>query len=307
MRVVRSVDEFNRLALGSIVLAIGNFDGCHKGHTHLLNSLLEKAKKYKAVPVVVSFNPHPLVYFNESSVGLLDTHEEKLIKLEAHGVEVLLEIPFTPGVQSLSAKDFIKNFLLKITKISFILLGHDFALGSGKTPAKNLLLELIESDIAIGEMDAFFLEKKLVSSSLIRELVSIGEVDEANLYLENPFSISGDVIHGEGNGKKHLVATANIEVSKNKLTPANGVYFTTSYLGDRKYPSITNIGSRPTLGEENSLTIESHLLDFCESIYGEKLKVIFHKKCRDEQKFESLQDLKSEIKRNIESRRNFIC
>ncbi len=307
MNLYHSIDELNKSLSGAIVIAIGNFDGCHKGHSDLLKRLIDKAKKSKAVAVVVSFNPHPLVYFGVGSSKLIDTQTEKYLKLEKLGVEHILEIEFNSNVQSLTAEEFINSYLLKIKRTTFIQLGHDFALGNGKEPAKDILIRLAPKTIEIAEVSSFQIEKITLSSTLIRNLITQGHMEEVNHYLGTSFSLTGKIVQGAGNGKKHLVPTANIKVSQHKIIPGLGVYFTTSSWKGKSFSSITNIGKNPTLGVENTISIESHLLDFESDIYGDELKVIFHKKCRDEMKFESLIDLKTEINRNIKSRREFQC
>ena len=186
-------------------------------------------------------------------------------------------------------------------------MGHDFALGSGKEDARRLLFEAAPDQVDIKEIDSFKIEGEVCSSTVIRDLIRGGDVAKAATFLGYNFSLSGMVIKGQGNGKKHLVPTVNLVLDTILVSPGAGVYFTNTKVESKTYASITNIGFNPTIDDCLNRTIETHILDFSEDIYGQIIEVVFLEKCRDEKKFKSVSALKIEILKNIQQRRSYQC
>ena len=304
MNIIKSI---NALPEGKIALAIGNFDGCHYGHQKLINTLLKESIKIGAKPVLLTFTPHPHIFFHPESSFLIDSREEKIRKIKDLGIDTIVEVEFTAEIQVLKARIFLEDFLLKIDNLSLVLLGHDFALGSGKENAKEILEEITPASLIIKNLKPVFVQDTIVSSTLIRKRLRNGEIELANTLLGEKFTLGGNIINGAGVGKKKLVPTANLAFDPNLIIPGRGVYFTTCLIDNESFPSITNIGSNPTVNEGRDISVETHLLDFNENIYGKALRLTFHKKCRNEKKFNSLEELKIEIKKNIESRRLYKC
>lgn len=305
-RVFKNVQELNSAISGPKGIVIGNFDGVHLAHKNLIHKFLETCSSMDLIPVLITLHPHPHVYFSGTDcASLLNLRYEKIEKLNELGIENLLEIEFTEAVQSLDAKDFILNFLFRIEPLKHITLGHDFALGNGKEDSRDILYSLASDDIVISELDSFRVDNIVCSSTRIRKALKAGDINIANLLLGDRFRLSGSVEKGSGNGKAHLVPTANIKVDPCLLVPAPGVYFTNTVFDGEVYKSITNIGRKPTIENNLELTIETHLIDLDQDLYGKALTVEFLEKCRDEKKFESLNALKVEILKNIEERKVF--
>lgn len=306
MRIFKSIEEINRLINSPKSLVIGNFDGVHVAHVNLLQSFLQTSKSLDLTPILLTLNPHPHIYFAGEKCGtLLGSRDNKIQKLTEVGIENILEIDFTPEIQSMEAREFISNFLLKLSDLKHITLGHDFALGNGKEDSREILYEEASSEIQISEMDTFTVNDTTCSSTKIREELRAGEIEVANQLLGRPFLLEGYVQKGSGNGSAHLVPTANIQVDSTLVIPASGVYFTNTIFNNTSYKSITNIGTNPTINTGLAKTIESHLLDFDADLYDKSIKIEFLKKCRDEQRFNSIVELKQEILKNIEQRQRF--
>lgn len=308
MQIFSDIGQINKLATGPKALIIGNFDGVHLGHKFLIESFLNRCAELRLFPIVVTLDPHPLVFFKGAEcASLLSDRTQKLEMLGKLGIENVLEIKFTPEIQSMDAKVFIKNYLLEMNDLKLVFLGHDFALGNGKEEAKEILNDVADKDLLIEQINAFEIQNDTCSSTAIRDFLRNGQVAKAASFLGRPYGINGLVKKGSGNGVKYLVPTANIDFDLIRVYPAPGVYYTSVIYAGKKYPSITNIGIKPTMGANLRPTLESHILDFNGDLYNSKIEVLFHAKCREEIKFSDISELKKEILKNIEQRRNLKC
>lgn len=301
---IEQLDDFESKNIGVI---IGNFDGVHLGHQKLIENFLNKCSERNAIPIVVTFDPHPALFLNEKLGAFLICNKyEKYTLLEKYGVKSVIELKFDGNLQRLSADDFIENFLLKIPHVCFFQLGHDFSLGQGKVPAGELLKQKVNNtNIEVFECEAFKLDRQIVSSTLIRELISNGSIERVNELLNRPYSLTERVINGYGVGRKELVPTANIQVHPQQLHPKSGVYFTQTTFDGNVYASVTNIGIRPSLVDDSGLSIETNILNFSKNIYEESIKIEFLKFHRNEKKFSSKAELLAQIQADIKARSEY--
>ena len=303
MNLYKEIDEINTTD-DNYGLIIGNFDGLHLGHVEHLERFKKNCLELKVKPLLLTLRPHPLIYFQGPKANILINSRIRKIELLAkHGIDSIIELPFDKELQTHTAQRFIENYILKINNLKFIHLGHDFKLGSGKENATQVLEDLLKNkEIKIFKTAPFRINNKTCSSSQIRECLQQGDIAFANKMLGYLYLVRGRVIKGKGIGKAQVVATANLEIQENLLIPKKGVYFTQTTLRGKEYKSITNIGSRPTLGFNNDISVETHLIDFNDDIYDEVIGVEFITRLRDEIKFDSLESLKEQIKKDIRLR-----
>jgi riboflavin kinase/FMN adenylyltransferase len=293
---------FQSLPRADYGLILGNFDGVHLGHQKLINNFIKECQKNKIEPVLITFNPHPYVFFcNDDSEFLISTYSSKKEKLLELGLAHILELEFSEELQNMSAENFILKYLFSINNLKLVYLGHDFKLGKGKTDAFKLMDELArDRNIKILKEEAYFYNDKLVSSSRIRKAVK-NDIKSANTLLGDSFCLEGNIVKGKGLGRKSLFRTANLKPFKNQLLPSTGVYLTQIIISDKIYDAITNIGFNPTVSDKNLVSIETHIFNFEKDIYGEEVKLNFILKQRDEIKFENLSELKFQIQDDIDA------
>jgi len=282
------------------VVALGNFDGVHLAHQKMLGLTQQMARKLKGTSCVYTFNPHPVKILSpDSAPHLITTLHQKLKLLAKLKMGAIILEPFNLQFAKLSPEEFIEKILIGRLGVAGIVVGYDFTFGAKRSGNPALLQKICaEKGIPCEVMEVFLLGQTLVSSTQVRQLIREGNVEKASFLLGRKFEIRGEVIHGEGLGKKLGFPTANLQV-ENELLPAHGVYATRLKLGLRWYEGVTNIGSRPTFGG-NKLAIESHLFKFKKSIYGKKVRLQFIKKIRDEKFFSNGEALKEQIQKDIE-------
>lgn len=294
--------------LPEIGLTIGNFDGVHVGHRQLLKKIKEDCTSKNLKFVVVTFIPHPQKILQpEKERFLINSYEQRRKLLSSLGVDYLIELRFTRDFSTLSPENFMKQHLLNYPKLRHFYLGYDFAFGANKQGGYDLVKKICSPLNVIVEIQPKFeLRDQLVSSSLVRERVMSGKVDEVEELLARPFHLEGVVIKGEGRGKKIGFPTANIQVSEDLVVPQKGVYITRTKYKGMVYNSITNIGNNPTFKDTTHLHIETNLFDFDLDIYGESLDIEFLSKVRDEKKFPTVNDLIAQIRADVEFAKKFL-
>lgn len=295
------------------VITIGNFDGVHLGHAEIINRTLAKAKELGGNAVVYTFRPHPQVALRpEAALQLLNTYDEKLEILESLGVGVVIEEPFSREFSTIVPEQFFNEVLLRQLSARAIVVGYDFAFGKGREGHMEALASFCEAaGVELTVVPAMRVNGQVVSSSKIRELLGVGDVNGAAALMGRPFFYRGVVVKGEGRGRKIGFPTANLKL-ESKLALPNGVYVTEAVLAGKKYPSITNVGVRPTFEVEDRAAgkvlfpavIETHLLDCDIDLYGSTLEVKFLARIRSEMKFGSIEDLKRQIAGDIASSRS---
>ncbi|KUK84114.1 MAG: FAD synthase [Pelotomaculum thermopropionicum] len=286
---------------GDMVVGLGNFDGVHVGHQKLISELVKIAKTTGSTPVVFTFNPHPLEVLNPGKrPPLLLSQAAKQNLIAELGVEVLLQVPFDLEFAGQTPENFVKTVLHDEMRARGIVVGYNYTFGyQGKgTPA--LLQELASIyhyDLRI--MPPVMVEGQVVSSTLIRNLVLIGKVDEAAKFLGYYPFVEGQVVTGKKRGGSSLgFPTANLNIDETLLVPANGVYLVKICIEGDNYMGLANIGTKPTF-QDKTRNIEVHLIDFNRDLYGENIKVSFTKKLREEKQFKTPSDLIKQIKKDI--------
>jgi len=285
------------------VIALGNFDGIHLAHQKLFEAAKRLAKQVRGKASVYTFVPHPVKVLSPASAPpLITSLAQKTALIKRAKIQALILEPFAADFAALSPEDFFEKILIQRLRAAGIVAGYDFTFGAKRAGNADLLCRLCERhSIPCKIVEAQHQQSTLISSSQIRNFIRSGEVGQAALLLGRPFELIGKVVKGEGIGKSLGFPTANI-LPENELIPANGVYATRAKVGLRTYPSVTNIGFRPTFGGKR-LCIETHLLKFRRSLYGKEIRVQFLKKLRDEISFPSIQELVAQIRKDVESAR----
>ncbi len=282
-------------------VTIGSFDGVHIGHQQIIKTLTEGAKAENSASVIVTFFPHPAKVLRPfPDPFYLSTPEEKDATLTKLGLNSVLTISFSRKLASLTAFEFM-SILHNQLKFSCLLIGHDFRLGANREGDLQKLREIGEQlGYCVRAIEPLQLTSQVISSSLIRKSISEGDIHTANVMLGQEYSVSGEIVHGDGRGRHIGIPTANIEPWKEKLIPKIGVYTAFARLEGRRYKAVVNIGRRPTFYDQPALqTIEVHLLDFDKDIYGSRLSLDFVGRIRDEVKFNSADELMVQIRKDI--------
>jgi riboflavin kinase/FMN adenylyltransferase len=281
-----------------IFATIGNFDGVHLGHQAILASVVQAARLRSAPSVLITFDPHPLAVVAPSrGPKLLQTRRQKLETLEATGLDGVLLLPFDRQLAALTGEEFFGKHLAERIRFAAVHVGSNFRFGRARGGDIGLLQtlgsELGFSVVVVLPVDV---EGEPVSSSAIRTAIENGDVLKARAMLGRPFAVSGEVVRGDGRGRTIGFPTANIEVD-NENIPARGVYITETVAFASRFPSITNVGVRPTFGG-TTLSVESHLIDVDEDLYGERVEVRFLARLRDEARFAGRAELADQLARD---------
>jgi riboflavin kinase/FMN adenylyltransferase len=297
-RIFRSLEEA-QLSFGPSSLTIGNFDGVHAGHVRILRRVCEVARENGWKPSVLTFDPHPTKIVAPSrSPRLMTTPEQRCRIMEQEGIRQVLILPFTREVAQLTPEQFVRDVLVEALDARAVLVGENFRFGHKHAGDTRLLRELgAQLGFRVEVLPGLTLRRVMVSSSEIRRLVETGDVSRAGRLLERPFALEGDVVRGQGIGAKQTVPTLNLSTQAEAL-PANGVYITRTHaLDGSQWPSVTNVGYRPTFGGRE-LSIETFLLAPLEGPSPQRIRVEFLRRLRDEKKFDSPEQLKAQILRD---------
>jgi riboflavin kinase / FMN adenylyltransferase len=287
-------------------LTIGVFDGIHRGHQEIIRQLTAGAHQSGAPAVLLSFAPHPAVFFGAKDLKCLTTPEERAEIIESLGVDYVVTQTFDKSIASQTAEEYMalmhRHFGLKK-----LLIGHDFALGKGRAGNYEKLTEIgRELGFDVQRVEALRFEDGIISSSVIRQRLADGDVAGVAAKLGRYYALSGPVNPGDGRGRTIGIPTANVEPPTDKALPANGVYACYAWVDGQKHPAVTNVGVRPTFGGENIQRVEAHLLDAFGDYYGKVMRLEFVERLRGEQKFPSVEALISQIKTDIETARRVL-
>lgn len=288
------------------VATIGNFDGVHRGHLALLEGLVSEAKARGIPSVVILFEPHPREFLApDKAPARLTLFREKIQRLKELSLDYVVCLRFNKMLANLSAEDFVKQILVQGLHVKHILIGDDFRFGKQRQGDIALLNKLAkENDFTVEVLPTFFENSERVSSTLIRESLFKGDLKTAETLLGRPYTLSGHVKRGAGRGREFGFPTANIAVPKQGL-PLNGVFVVrvnSEVLED--HPAVANIGIRPTVDGTRTV-LEVLLLDFEGDLYGHHLTIEFLEKLRDEIKFDNIELLKDQIKKDVEAARHY--
>jgi riboflavin kinase/FMN adenylyltransferase len=295
MKIYRSIEDYDEDKRS--VVTIGTFDGIHLGHQKILSRLIKSSKNKDLNSVVLTFFPHPRIILNKyNEVKMIDTLDEKIIHLNEIGIDSLVIHPFDKNFSLLSANQFIKDFLVDKLKIKHIIIGYDHRFGKGREASVTDLKNYADDyDFTVEEIKAQEIEKITVSSTKIRNSINQGDIKTTEKYLGRSFNLTGKIVKGDGLGKKINYPTANIFIEETyKIIPKDGVYLVETIIEDKLFNGMMNIGHRPTIGT-NVKSIEVHLFNFNEDIYGKVISIKMISKIRDEKKFSSIQALKEQL------------
>ena len=304
MKIIDRLENISQ-PFKNAVITIGNFDGVHIGHQALFHEVIEKAVAIDGTSIAMTFEPHPLRVLQKNSLPpLITVYEQKNELIERTGIDVLICIPFTREFASLSAAAFIKDLLVAKIGMRVIVVGKDYTFGRNregnlsvlKSYASELGYEVIVAEWIKAEREV----ADRISSTKIRELIMAGEVEPARKMLGRHYQIRGLVVKGRDRGGKLLgIPTANINL-QDELCPKTGIYAVTVEYNQQLYKGVANIGYSPTFND-HQFTVEVHLLNFSENIYGQKIRVNFIQRIRNEKKFVGIADLKEQIHQDIKT------
>ncbi len=280
------------------VVALGNFDGVHRGHQKLFKLAKEESQRLNIETIVFSFYPHPTWVVGGKKKSLIMSQEEKRNIIESIGIDVLIEYPFTKDFANMPPEEFFVNILVNKLHTKVLVVGSNYYFGKGKQGGVELLKELGERyNVKVVIVDAVLEGDEIISSSRIRKLISSGNIEMANKLAGYPYSVSGTIVKGNQLGRKLGFPTINIMTEEHRAYPPNGVYATKVYIDQKQYLGITNIGYAPTVDVEVK-RIETYIYDFNEDVYGKAAKVEFYKFIRPERKFNGIEELKCEVDKN---------
>jgi len=290
------------------VATIGNFDGVHLGHQAVLGQLAEKADDLGLPGVVIIFEPQPMEYFApDKAAARLSRFREKIHALRRYSVDRVLVLRFDQQFAALSASEFIEQVLVQGLDVRYLVVGDDFHFGHGRSGNFDLLCEAgRQHDFEVVNMHTFYINDERVSSTRIREALLVGKLHEAEQLLGRPYRMSGRVAHGHKRGRSINYPTANIHLHRH-TTPIMGVYAVEMFgIAGEPLAGVANIGSRPTVDGTRTL-LEVHLFNFDRDIYGCHVDIQFVEKIRDEQRFDSFEQLREQIDKDAEQARRIFA
>ncbi len=288
------------MSQASGVVTIGVFDGVHRGHRHIFQQVIAKARQMKATPVVYTFDPHPArVVAPDSCPLMINTLAQRVALIREAGIQKVVVQKFDRAFSRKTPEDFFHEILVRRLKAKALFVGYDFTFGVRRSGTIDHLKRFChEAGISLTVIGRFLSHQTLISSTQIRQDLSRGHVRQAADLLGRPYFMEGKVVRGRGIGGKTLgIHTANLQTDNDWVLPS-GVYITSTRVGRKTYRSITNIGTNPTFGT-NPLSIETHLMDLKTSILGRTLRIDFLEKLREEITFSSPQDLATQIQNDI--------
>ncbi len=288
------------------VVTLGNFDGVHLGHQKLISKTVEIASEKKMTSCVLSFYPHPRLYFNQE-IKVINPLPEKIDNISRLGVSALITLKFTKEIASLSKEAFVKDILHQKLHAKVIVVGYNFRFGHKRSGSVEDLCQIAKRfGIETKIIPPVVIDGKVVSSSLIREYFELGEIEAIKKNTGFYPKVSGLIKKGRQLGRTIGFPTANVDYPKGQLLPSNGVYAVECLLNDKKYKGVANIGVNPTVKQDQKVMLEVYLFNFSQDIYDKNMAVIFIRKIRDEQTFPSLLQLQKKIEEDAETAKNIL-
>lgn len=281
------------------LLAVGVFDGVHAGHRYLLEKLQQQAAERELLSGVVTFNPHPQSVLHPENQQLwLGDIEDRVKALQALGIEIVTVLTFTPKLARLSARDFI-SLVKKHLRMRSIMVGPDFTLGRSREGNIDLLRTLgREMKFDVEAIPPYTINGEVVSSTLIRRALAQGDMEKVRRLMGRYFHLRGKVITSDKRGQALGFPTANLDMKPEQALPGNGIYATFTHTDGKQFFSATNVGTRPTFGEGEK-RVETHLLNFEGDLHGKQITVEFVQKLRDEQRFSSSEELRTQMAKDV--------
>ncbi len=301
MLVIREIKKLDLpQQIFPLSLTIGNFDGVHLGHLKILNQVNEIAAQNNLTSAVLTFEPHPISFFKPQQAKdfRITSLAQKLKIFRAAKIDLVIVLPFNQQIAEISAIDFIKENLIKKLNVKELVVGHDFTFGKNREGNFSLLKKFLPTT----EISAVTFENQICSSSLIRKLITSGEIKKANQLLVKNFTISGSVNEGKKLARTLGFPTLNLKAKPPIIKPKFGVYRSSTFLPhlNQTFASITNFGIKPTAIEALEPIFETHIFNFNQNLYGKKAEIQLLDFIREEKKFTSLEELQEQIKADVE-------
>lgn len=281
-------------------VTLGKFDGLHKGHQLLLKELLAYEKQ-GLTSVMFTFDYHPGNLFSEKEIDLIYTEEEKRTLLERNGPQVLISYPFTEKTASMEPEDFIRKVLAEKLDVRAIVVGNDYRFGKGRRGDIHMLEQFQDAyGYELVVCEKLTLDDQIISSTRIREEIKKGNMEYVNEMLGHPYTIMGEVVHGRRIGRTLGMPTINQIPGKHKCLPPNGVYASVVRVDGGRYYGVTNIGTKPTIAENEEKGVETYLFDYSGDLYGRNVDVELYVYERGEFKLKDLEELRTYMKKDME-------
>ncbi len=309
MQIYTSLEELNITEKTSV--ALGNFDGLHAGHREIMEDALRSAEEKGLRSLCFTFSNHPFNFIlrraddDPDAVKLICTEEEKIELVREMGFDILVNIPFDEHIMKMRAHDFFKGIVIDKLNAGCVSVGFNYTYGArAEGKPENLIDECLEAGIDANIHEAVRINGEIVSSTLIRKMISEGNMELTAEYLGRPYTFTGTVSHGRHLGSSKGFPTINFPAPARQMLPPNGVYFSRTILDGREYKSVSNIGMKPTVGSEIK-TIETNIFDFDSNIYGKDVVVIFDHFSRPEVNFPNKEALFEQIARDCKNAREY--
>lgn len=297
MQIIADTVDFK--ILEKTAVAIGKFDGMHRGHRILLNKII-KAKRKGLQSVVFTFDPPPEVLFGKREEKEITTKEEKRILFKELGIDILIEYPLNKETAAIDPKAFVTHVLKEKMNLSYLAAGYDISFGHKGSGNADLLAEMALSyDFEVDIIDKICDLGREISSTFVREEILAGHMENVTKLLGGPYKVAGEVVHGAKLGRTIGMPTINLVPQNNKLLPPNGVYFSKTVIDEREYKSITNIGKKPTVNHTKAMGVETYIYNFNEDVYGKQAIVKLLSFHRPEMKFDGVDSLKKKMMEDI--------
>jgi riboflavin kinase/FMN adenylyltransferase len=300
MRIVRGLKAYTE-RFPDPVLTLGNFDGVHLGHQAIFQKVVTRAREIRGTSIAFTFEPHPLkVIAPERSPRLLNTFHGKMKLLAAAGIEVVICANFTRVFADQNPDDFAREVLHEKIGVREVYVGYDYAFGKGREGSIDSLKRMGQTyGFEVGVIEAVQVHGMVVSSSIIRDLVASGKVEDAANLLGRHYAIDGEVVHGSQRGQKLGFPTANLNIA-NELVPGYGVYAVLAFVDGHPYKGVASIGIRPTF-DSGPASVEVYLFGFQGDLYGKQMEISFIKHLRGEEKFPDAEALVRQIRKDVEA------
>lgn len=293
MKVFNSLNEINNIE--NTVIALGNFDGIHLGHQLIIKRTVADAKAIGLKSAIFTFSNHPRNLLGGTKVKKILFKDDKQKIIESLGIDYLFQIPFDEEMKNMDPIAFIEDLLIDKLKMREISCGFNYTFGYKALGNVSLLInESAKRDFGIHILEAYKINNEVVSSTKIRRFIATGDIAKCNKFLGRNYSVGGEVVVGNKLGRKIGFPTSNINIDEEMVSPPNGVYITKCIYNGHIYPSITNVGVKPTIGLYKK-NIETHIFNFDKELYGKNIRVEFLLKMRDEEVFDSVELLSKQI------------
>ena len=310
MQIIKSLEELNIREKTSV--ALGNFDGLHVGHRKIMEDALNSASAEGLKSLCFTFSNHPFNFITQrdgsdpDAVKLICTEADKATLIENMGFDILVNIPFDERIMTMPAEDFFNQIIIGKLNAGCVSAGFNYSYGARcGGSADTLKAECERAGIGVNIHDAVKIDGKVVSSTLIRDMISIGNMELTSLYLGRPYAFKGMVSHGKGLGHEMGIPTVNTATPTDIMLSPSGVYYSRILIDGKEYKSVSNLGIKPTVSDDKIKTIETYIFDFSEDVYGKDAVVYFDRFARGEVKFGSKEELFAQIRKDCENAKKF--